>query len=88
MQTPDGVVVTFRPTIVLASTLFLFVWLAVWYVGERVALRFVMNPNVVGVAATTFVGLWVSLWTLAGIAVTLSLLWRGRWQRDGAGYWR
>lgn len=75
-QTPDGVIIVYRPVIVLLPTLFMLFWLAAWLVGERFAFRFVLNPGAVGLVPTVLVTLWLTLWTFAGVAVLLSLLWR------------
>jgi hypothetical protein len=75
-QEPDGIVITYQQPIVLVTVLFLIIWIAGWLVGERFAFQLVLHTYDVAPAPAAFIALWLTFWTLAGIAVIVNLLWR------------
>ena len=74
LQTADGLGIYIGPQRQIAVVLFLIVWLAVWGLGERWALSelFAGGFPLPGLLVLPF----VVIWSLAGIAVFLVVIWQ------------
>lgn len=73
-ETPDGLGIYNPAERNISLVGFLLLWLAVWCVGEVLAIYEMLRPG--NLLASAFLLVWLIVWTLGGVLALWTLLWQ------------